>query len=163
MNITFQKNKMTLLNTLVKEGDCICFEATNLDFSKFEFKNLKGIKVISTIPSINTSVCDLQTREIAKIAKEFPTIPFLTISLDLPTALGNWCGVNKLDNLLVVSDYKEREFSTKYGLLIDELKLIHRTLIVVSADNKVLKIFTKEEITDNPDFDSLKKYLTTLV
>ena len=163
MNIKFQDKPMTLLNTLVKEGDSVDFKATNPDFSEFDFSSLKGTKVISTIPSINTSVCDAQTREVEKIAAKYPNVPFLTISLDLPTALGNWCAINKMENLLVVSDYKEREFSTKYGLLIDELKLVHRSLIVVSKDDIVLKVFSKEEITDAPDFHQLENYLKTLV
>ena len=163
MNIKFQNKPMSLLNTLVKEGDFIDFKASNPDFSEFNFSSLKGVKVISTIPSINTSVCDAQTREIEKMAKKYPNVPFLTISLDLPTALGNWCAINKMENLLVVSDYKERQFSKKYGLLIDELKLIHRSLIVVSKDNAVLKVFSKEEITDSPDFHKLENYLETII
>lgn len=162
MKITFKQNPMTLVGKLIQIGDIVNFKATNPDFSEFKFNELKGIKVISTFPSINTGVCDLQTKEISNLANKYSDITFISISMDLPPAQGAWCAANSIKNLLIVSDYKDREFASKYGLLIDELKLMHRSLIVVNDSNKVIKFISNNEITDAPNFNELKSYLNTL-
>ena len=159
MNITFKNNPMTLEGSLLKVGDKVEFKATNTDFSEFDLNSLKGKKVISTFPSIDTSVCDLQTKKIADLANEYKDIEFISISLDLPSAQAKWCAATGNENIKIVSDYKDREFAKKYGLLIKELKLIHRSIIVLDENNLVTDILTKNEVTEDPDFDKLKEIL----
>lgn len=160
MKITFKNISMTLEGTLLKVGDKVDFKATNTDFSEFDLNSVKGKKVISTFPSIDTSVCDEQTKRITEFAKKYQDIAFISISLDLPSAQKKWCAANGLENIKIVSDYKDREFSTKYGLLIKELKLIHRTIIVLDENNVVTNIIARNEVTDTPDFDKLEEVLS---
>lgn len=159
MNITFKSMPVTLFKEPIQVGETLDFSATNPDFSEFKlFKNDK-VKVISLFPSIDTSVCDLQTRKIGELASKFSNVEFISISLDLPPAIKKWCHANSLENLVIVSDYKEREFGKKTGLLINELKLLARGLIILDENNIVKYVDICSEVADMPNFDKLESLL----
>ncbi|NQZ66344.1 MAG: thiol peroxidase [Mycoplasmatales bacterium] len=160
MKVTYMNDPVTLEGKTLSVGDLIDFEATNTDFSEFKFSDLKGKKVISTFLSIDTGVCDGQTKKLVELSKKHPEVQFLSVSLDLPSAQGRWCAATGNENMKIVSDYKEREFSLKYGMLIKELKLTHRSLIVVDENNKVTNFLVEEEATDMPNFEKLNEILS---
>ncbi len=159
MKITFEHEPMTLAGQLIKIGDKVDFKATNIDFSDFNFNDLKGKKVISTFLSLDTGVCDEQTKKLVELSKKFPNVEFVSLSQDLPSAQARWCASTGNENIKIVSDYKEREFSKKYGLLINELKLTHRSIIVLNEKNEVTNFLIREEATDMPDFEALERTL----
>lgn len=159
MNITFKSMPVTLFKEPIQVGETLDFSATNPDFSDFKLVKNDKVKVISLFPSIDTSVCDLQTRKIAELASKFTNIEFISISLDLPPAIKKWCHANSLENLVIVSDYKEREFGKKTGLLINELKLLARGLIVLNEKNIIKYVDICSEVADMPNFDKLESLL----
>lgn len=159
MKVKMKGIKMNLVGDLVAKGDSMSFSATKTNFLSFKLDKLKGWKVISVFPSINTRVCDEQTKNIIELAKEFPKVNFVSISLDLPPAQKEWCVANGFKNISIVSDYKEREFGIKYGLLIDKLKLLARAIIVVNKENVVHELIMDPELSNMPDFSHLKNIL----
>lgn len=159
MNITFKSTPVTLQKDIIKVGQELSFSATNPDFSSFKLEKNNRSKLISLFPSIDTSVCDLQTRKIAELASRHNDIDFISISLDLPPAIKKWCHANSMENLIIVSDYKDREFGMRTGLLINELKLLARGLILLDKNNVVEYIDICSEVADMPDFEKIERIL----
>lgn len=155
MKITLKGTPMNTNGDLPKVGDKISFKLSNTKFEDVSIDSIKGPKVLSTFPSINTSVCDRQTREIIDLAKKHPNYKFISISLDLPPAQATWCGANNFENVLIFSDYKNRDFSKKYGLLIENIYLMHRCLIILDENNVITYIKANDEVSKDPDFKSL--------
>lgn len=158
-NFKSHGNEINLEGSLIKVGDTLSFSATKTDFSNFDFSGVSGKKVISVFPSINTSVCDEQTREIVDLAQKHKDVTFISISLDLPTTQSAWCSANGIDNIIIVSDYKKREFGKKTGLLIEEIKLLYRAIITLDENNVVTSLIFDNELTNMPDFSKLKAQL----
>lgn len=153
-------NEVTVLKDPISVGvNFTNFTLTDGDFNDKTFTGYERKTVFSVFPAINTSVCDMQTKTIKKLAEKYTDIDFIAVSLDLPPTLANWCAVNDAKNVQVYSDYKNREFGNKFGLLIDELKLLNRAIFVVGTDGKVLYCEYKKEVTEQIDFDTLEKFL----
>lgn len=153
--ITFQKAPMTLIGPEVKVGDkAECFTATKKDLSEFSLCELKGKTVlISVVPSIDTPVCEEQTKTFNKEASNLKDTVILTISCDLPFAQSNFCAAKGIDNLIMLSDYKAHDFGTKYGFLIKELMLLTRGIVVIDKEGIVQYVEYVPEATNLPDFD----------
>jgi thiol peroxidase len=163
MQIKFKGKIVNLEGTQVKLGDKIKFNATNRDFSQYKFDTQDKWTVISFFPSIDTSVCDRQTRKVLDLAEKYSSFNFLSISVDIPPALSRWCLVNSRDNINIVSDYQERQFGLDYGLMIKELKLLSRGLIIVNPKSEVKYVQILEEVSSDPDFTDLENNIKQLV
>lgn len=154
--VSMQGNALTLCGPELKVG-ATAPEFTVLDaaLQPVRLSDFKGqIKVISTIPSIDTGVCAMQTRRFNQEAAELEGVAILTISCDLPFALGRFCGAEGIDKVKTLSDHKETEFGLKYGFLIKELRLLNRGIIVLDRNDKVVYVEYVKENTDLPDFDA---------
>lgn len=154
--VSMQGNALTLCGPELKVG-ATAPEFTVLDaaLQPVKLSDFKGqIKVISTIPSIDTGVCAMQTRRFNQEAAELEGVAILTISCDLPFALGRFCGAEGIDKVKTLSDHKETEFGLKYGFLIKELRLLNRGIIVLDRNDKVVYVEYVKENTDLPDFDA---------
>lgn len=154
--VSMQGNALTLCGPELKVG-AMAPEFTVLDaaLQPVRLSDFKGqIKVISTIPSIDTGVCAMQTRRFNQEAAELEGVAILTISCDLPFALGRFCGAEGIDKVKTLSDHKETEFGLKYGFLIKELRLLNRGIIVLDRNDKVVYVEYVKENTDLPDFDA---------
>ena len=154
--ITFQGNPMTLLGKRVKVGDAAPdFTVVKNDMSPGKLSDYKGKKVlISVVPSLDTGVCDLQTKRFNTEASKLPNVQILTISMDLPFAQARWCGAAGVENLLTMSDYKDADFGMKYGLLIKELRLLTRAVVVVDENGKIAYLEIVPEVTNHPNYDA---------
>lgn len=118
----------------------------------YEFKD--KIKVITSFPSLDTPVCDLQLKEFNKRAVEFSEeIVLIGISMDLPFAQKRFCELNNIKNVSVFSDYKYHSFSLNWGLLIKELGLIARGVFVIDKRNYIRYSEIVEELTQQPDYE----------
>ena len=162
LKIKFHGSEVTLLGDQIKEGQLLNFVATKADFSDVDLKSFPGSKVLSIVPSIDTSVCSEQTTKLAQIAKEYPDVTFITISMDLPVAQSRWCSAHRLENTNILSDYKDHSFAKSSNLLIDELKLLARALIIVDDQNIVKYVAINEEVTQLPNFIELENKLKQL-
>ncbi len=111
------------------------------------------IKVISAVPSLDTPVCDMETRRFNREAAELPEqVTVLTVSLDLPFAQKRWCGAAGIDRVTTLSDYRERSFALAYGVLIKELTLLSRSIFVIDARDTIRYIQHVPEVTTEPDY-----------
>ena len=151
----FKGNPVTLLGPALKVGDRAPeFLVVDTSLSPVKLADFRGkIKIISAVPSLDTPVCDTETRRFNQEAAKLPEeIVLLTISLDLPFAQNRWCGTAGIDRVKTLSDYQERSFASAYGVLIKELKLLSRSIYVIDANDTIRYIQHVPEITAEPDY-----------
>jgi thiol peroxidase len=112
-------------------------------------------KLISVVPSLDTGVCDRQTRKFNEMASSLgDDVVILTISMDLPFAQKRWCGAAGVDRVVTLSDHKDADFGTAYGVLIEELRLLNRSIFIVDKDDTIRYIELVKENHDHPDYDA---------
>ena len=153
--ITFKGNPMTLLGPALGERDrAPDFTVVDTSLNQVTLGTYAGkIKVISAVPSLDTPVCDTETRRFNQEAAGLPdNVVVLTISLDLPFAQKRWCGAAGIDRVTTLSDYRDRSFGLAYGVLIKELKLLSRAVFVVDAQDTLRYIQHVPEVTQEPDY-----------
>lgn len=153
--ITFKQEPITLLGSQVKTGETAP-EFTLLDnnLNEVNLSTYDGQKkLISVVPSIDTGVCDQQTRKFNEEASQEDGV-VLTVSVDLPFAQKRWCASNGLDNVITLSDHKDLSFGKNYGVVMEELRLLARSVFVLDKNNKVVYSEIVSEGTDFPDFES---------
>lgn len=152
--ITFKGNPMTLLGPELKVGDkAPDFRVVDNGLAPVTLADLSGITIVSCVPSLDTPVCDTETRRFNQEAAALPDrVTTLTISLDLPFAQKRWCGAAGIDRIKVLSDYQDRSFAQAYGVLIKELKLLSRSIFVIDDKNTIRYIQHVPEVTQEPDY-----------
>lgn len=153
--ITFENDPITLSGQQVKEGD-IAPDFTVLDNSlnQITLEDYKGKKkLISVVPSIDTGVCDQQTRKFNEEASQEDGV-VLTISVDLPFAQKRWCASNGLENVVTLSDHRDLSFGENFGVVMEELRLLARSVFVLDESNKIVYKEIVSEGTNFPDFDA---------
>jgi thiol peroxidase len=156
--ITFQGNPLTLVGPELKVGNkAPDFRVVNNSLAPVTLADYAGkIKVLISVPSLDTPVCDTETRRFNKEAANLPdNVVALTISMDLPFAQARWCGAAGIDRVTTLSDYQDRSFAAVYGVLIGELKLLARAIFVVDAADTIRYIHVVPEITTEPDYDAV--------
>ncbi|RIO45861.1 thiol peroxidase [Staphylococcus saprophyticus] len=153
--ITFKQEPITLLGSQVKTGETAPeFTLLDNDLNEVNLSTYDGQKkLISVVPSIDTGVCDQQTRKFNEEASQEDGV-VLTVSVDLPFAQKRWCASNGLDNVITLSDHRDLSFGKNYGVVMEELRLLARSVFVLDKNNKVVYSEIVSEGTDFPDFES---------
>lgn len=154
-SVTMKGSPLALLGNQVAIGQSA--PDANLvanDLSNFQLGKLKGSRVIlSVVPSLDTPVCDIQTRrfnqEAAKLGVDTRVI---TISMDLPFAQKRWCAAADSTNILTLSDYRDAEFGKAYGVLVKELRLLARAVFIIDSKGIIRYKEIVNEITAEPDY-----------
>ena len=131
------------------------FEVLDNDLSPVKLSSFRGkICLISSVPSLDTSVCDIQTRKFNQtVAALDSNVLVLTISMDLPFAQKRWCGASGLKNVLTFSDHRKAEFGRAFGVLIEQLRLLARAVFIVDAGGIIRYIQIVSEMTNEPNYD----------
>lgn len=162
--VTFGGNPVTLTGNVIKAGDKAPeFTATNQSLEAVSLSSFQGkIVVIAVYPSIDTGICQKQNRKFNEIANSMEDVAVLSVSLDLPFAQKRFCAAEGLNNIVTLSDYKEREFGNKYGFLIKELALLARGTVVIDQSGVVRLVEIVPEIATEPDYDVTLKLLEEL-
>jgi thiol peroxidase len=111
-------------------------------------------RVFSVVPSLDTPVCDMQTKRFNEEAAKLENVDIYTISMDLPFAQKRWCGAFGVDRVKMLSDHKEGSFGTHYGTLIKDLRIESRAIFVISPDNKVKYAEYVKEVSNHPNYDA---------
>lgn len=156
MNIKFQNKPVTLKGAEVKVGDFAPdFTAIDNSLNPISLKDTKGVRIVLTVPSIDTPVCDLETRTFNSKATSIPNVTIYTISMDLPFAQSRWCAAHGIENVVTLSDYKDRLVGENYGTYVQELGLLTRAAFVIDSNNKVVYAEYVEEITEQPNHDKI--------
>lgn len=164
--ITFKGNPFTLLGPELKVGDKAPeFRVVDNSLAPVTLAGYSGkIKVVSAVPSLDTPVCDTETRRFNQEAAEFSAdVVVLTISLDLPFAQKRWCGAAGIDRVTTLSDYQDRSFALAYGVLIKELKLLSRAIFIIDADDIIRYIQIVPEVTTEPDYAAVTGAVKSLL
>ncbi len=147
---------LTLLGDMVKEGDLAPnFTAVDNNGKTVNLSDFKGkIVIISVFPSVDTKVCAMQTRRFNKEASYLDkNMVILTLSKDLPFALGRFCAAEGIDRVYTLSDYKHSEFGYKYGFLLKENMLLARGVVVIDINGKVVYVEYVNDISQEPDYN----------
>ncbi|TSK07307.1 MULTISPECIES: thiol peroxidase [Geomonas] len=153
--VTFKGNPVTLVGPELKVGDAAPnFAVVDNALSQTTLASYEGkVKIISAVPSLDTPVCDTETRRFNQEAASLPgDVVVLTISADLPFAQKRWCGAAGIDKVVTLSDYRDRSFGLAYGVLIEELKLLSRSIFVIDKKNVIRYIQHVPEVTQEPDY-----------
>lgn len=162
--VTFAGKPVTLTGNAIKVGDkAPDFVAVNQALEEVSLSSFEGkTVVIAVYPSIDTGICQKQNYKFNEIAGSMKDVVVLSVSLDLPFAHKRYCAAEGLNNIVTLSDYKEREFGNKYGYLIKELALLARGTVVVDKTGTVRLVEIVPEITTEPDYDATLKLLNEL-
>jgi thiol peroxidase len=141
------------------------FNLLDRDQVEKNFSDYKGnIVVISVVTSLDTSVCDVQTRRFNQAAAGLgEDVTVLTVSMDLPFAQKRWCAAAGIDNVITLSDHRHGSFGWAYGVLIENLRLLARAVFVVDKEGVVRYIQIVDEITDEPDYDEVLNAVKALL
>lgn len=156
--VTFKGNAVTLVGPELQVGDSAPnFSVVDNSLGAVTLANYEGkVKIISAVPSLDTPVCDTETRRFNQEAAGLPgDVAVLTVSLDLPFAQKRWCGAAGIDRVVTLSDYRDRSFGLAYGVLIDELKLLSRSIFVIDRTNTIRYIQHVPEVTREPDYEAV--------
>jgi len=164
--ITMRGNPLTLLGNEVKVGDVApdC-EVLSNDLSPVPLSSFRGkICIVSSVPSLDTPVCDTETRRFNEEAGRLSSnVAVLVISMDLPFAQKRWCGAAGVTRVQTLSDHRDASFGTSYGVLIKKLRLLARAVFVVDQNGIVQYVQLVKEITQEPDYDAVLTAVSKLV
>lgn len=164
--ITFKGNPFTLLGPQLKVGDkAPDFNVVDNGLAPVSLANSAGkIRIISAVPSLDTPICDTETRRFNQEAANLPeNVVLLTISMDLPFAQKRWCGAAGIDRVTTLSDYRDRSFGQNYGVLMKELLLLSRCIFVVDANDTIRYIQQVPEVTTEPDYAAVLDAVKSLL
>lgn len=156
--VHFQGNPLTLVGRSLELGvSAPNFRAVTNDLKDICLNDFKDkVKIITSFPSLDTPVCDLQVKEFNKQAANFSEeVVIVGISKDLPFAQSRFCEANNIKQVITVSDYKYSSFGINYGLLIKELNLLARSVLIVDKSDIVRYIQVVDEITEQPDYEGV--------
>ncbi|WP_240419043.1 thiol peroxidase [Paenibacillus periandrae] len=163
---TLKGNPITLVGNEVKVGDKAPDFTVNKNLlEQATLADYAGkVKLISVVPSLDTGVCDAQTRRFnEEAAKLGDNVVVLTISVDLPFAQARWCGAAGIDKVITLSDYKNHSFGTAYGVLIKEIHLLMRSIFVLDANDNVQYVEYLGEMTEHPNYENAIEAVKKLV
>ena len=164
--ITMKGNPLTLVGKALRVGDrAPDFDVLDNNLAPVKLSSFKGkVCIISSVPSLDTPVCDLETRrfnqEAANLSKD---VAILTLSMDLPFAQKRWCGAAGVDKVTTLSDHRDASFATAYGVLIKELRLLARAVFVVDRKGLLQYIEIVKEQSQEPNYDAALKAAKKLV
>jgi thiol peroxidase len=153
---TLKGSPLNLAGPELKVGDkAPDFEAVNSSLKKMTLADTgNGVRIFSVVPSLDTPVCDAQTRRFEEAASNLPTVAIYTLSMDLPFAQKRWCGNFGIDHVVMLSDHMSGSFGENYGTLIPDLRIESRAIFVVDADNIILHVQYVKEVGDHPDYEA---------
>jgi thiol peroxidase len=156
--ITMRGNSLTLIGPEIKIGDqapdvtLVANDLTEVKLSSFMGKKV----IISVVPSLDTPVCDLQTKRFNQEASRLAGVAVLTVSKDLPFAQKRWCGAAGARAVVTLSDYRGN-FGETYGVLIKGLNLLARCIFVVDEKGKVAYVQLVKDVATEPNYDEVLK------
>ncbi|MBO8140688.1 MAG: thiol peroxidase [Firmicutes bacterium] len=152
--VTMRGNPVTLLGKPVEVGQkAPDFTVVANDMSTVTLKDTSGVRLIASVPSLDTGVCSAETRRFNEEAAKLGNVKVLVISMDLPFAQKRWCAAEGIENVQTLSDHREASFGQNYGVLIKELRLLARAIFVVDSSNTITYVEYVPEVTDHPDYD----------
>ncbi|MBS6626294.1 MAG: thiol peroxidase [Veillonella sp. oral taxon 780] len=164
--VTFAGNPIALLGKEVKVGDkAPAFTLLDNGLGEKTLADYAGkVKVISVVPSLDTGVCDAQTRWFNQnVSKLGENVVVLTVSVDLPFAQKRWCGAAGIDQVETLSDHRDLSFGENYGFILEGLRLLSRGIVVIDKDDVIRYVEYVPEVTSAVNFDAAEAATKALV
>ena len=149
-------NPLTLIGPELRAGD----KAPDFQLVDNSLKNVNleetghNVRIISVVPSLDTPVCDAQTKRFNEEAAKLPGVDIITVSMDLPFAQKRWCGAFAVDKVRMLSDHRDGSFGTNYGTLIKDLRIESRAIFVLDQSNTIRHVEYVKEVAEHPNYDS---------
>jgi thioredoxin-dependent peroxiredoxin len=162
---TLRGNPLTVVGPELKSGDpAPDFHAVDDSLKPVDLAATgKGVRIFSVVPSLDTPVCDAQTKRFNEEAGKLPNVSIYTISMDLPFAQKRWCGAFGVDHIKMVSDHRDGSFGQHYGTLIKDLRIMSRAIFVVDQNNTIQHVEYVKEVADHPNYESALAVAKSLV
>ncbi len=153
---TLQGNPMTLVGPELKAGDPAPeFHVIDSSLKPVSLESTGGkTRIFSVVPSLDTPVCDAQTRRFNEEAGKLADVDIYTVSMDLPFAQKRFCNSFALDNVKMLSDHRDASFGSSYGTLIKELRILSRAIFVVDPENRIKYVEYVPEVADFPNYEA---------
>jgi len=154
--ITLRGNPKNVIGPELKPGDSAPdFEVVDTTLKTITLADTgDGIRIFSVVPSLDTPVCDMQTKRFNEEACALPNVKIYTLSMDLPFAMKRWCGAFGVDNLVMLSDHRSGSFGSAYGTLIEDLRIHARAIFVIGPGNIVRHAEYVSEVGSHPDYEA---------
>ncbi|MCE5310853.1 MAG: thiol peroxidase [Acidobacteriales bacterium] len=152
---TLNGKPLTLIGPELKVGDkAPDFEVVDNSLQPVNLAKTAGkVRIFSVVPSLDTPVCDMQTKRFNDEAAKLPALDIYTVSMDLPFAQKRWCGAFGVDNIKMTSDHKSGSFGEAYGTLIKELRIESRAIFVVDKGGVIRYVEYVKEVAEHPHYD----------
>ena len=151
---TLHGNPLKLVGPELKVGDKAPeFELTGSDLKPVTLGDGGTVRILSVVPSLDTPVCDAQTKRFNDEVAKLDGVEVLTVSMDLPFAQKRWCGAFGVDKIKMLSDHKTASFGTSYGTLIEPLRIESRAIFVIDKDNVIQHVEYVSEMSSHPDYE----------
>jgi thiol peroxidase len=159
-SVTFKGNPITLLGNEVKVGQTAPdFKVQKIDLTEYTLSASAGrTRIVASVPSLDTPVCDLETKRFNQEAAKLPNVEIVCVSMDLPFAQKRWCGASSVDKVITASDHREASFARNYGVLISGGpldRLTARAVFVIGPDDKVRHVEYVKDITEHPNYEAV--------
>jgi thiol peroxidase len=153
---TLRGNPKTLIGPELKAGDkAPDFSVTDEKLADVNLAGTgSGVRIFSVVPSLDTPVCDAQTKRFNEEAAKLPNVSIYNVSMDLPFAQKRWCGAFGVDRVKMLSDHRAGSFGENYGTLIKELRIESRAIFVLDQNNVIRHAEYVKEVADHPNYES---------
>ena len=153
---TLRGNPLTVLGPALKPGEkAPDFKAVDDSLKAVDLAGTgNGVRIFSVVPSLDTPVCDAQTKRFNEEAGKLPDVKIYTFSMDLPFAQKRWCGAFGVDHVKMVSDHRDGSFGQAYGTLIKDLRIMSRAIFVIDKSNVIRYVQYVKEVGDHPDYEA---------
>lgn len=161
---TFKGSPLTLVGPELKPGDQAPeFEAVDNTMQAVTLSSTGNkVRVFSVVPSLDTPVCDMQTKRFNEEAGKLDNVDFYTVSVDLPFAQKRWCDAFAVDRVKMLSDHRSGSFGAAYGTMIKEWRMESRAIFVVDSQGKLQHVEYVREVADHPDYEAALKKVKEL-
>ena len=113
-----------------------------------------GVRIFSVVPSLDTPVCDAQTKRFEDEAGKLPDVKIFSISMDLPFAQKRWCGSFGVEKVAMLSDHRDGSFGQHYGTLIPDLRIESRAIFVIDPGNELKHVEYVREVGEHPNYEA---------
>jgi thiol peroxidase len=149
-------NPLTLVGPELKAGDKAPeFEVVDEKLQPVTLAKTAGaVRIFSVVPSLDTPVCDAQTKRFNEAAAGMQGVEIYTISMDLPFAMKRWCAAFGIDKLKMLSDHRNASFGENYGTLIKDLRIEARAIFVVDQNDTVAHVEYVKEVAEHPNYET---------
>ncbi len=153
---TMRGKPLTLVGPELKPGDkAPDFDAVTDGLQAVNLESTgHSVRIFSVVPSLDTPVCDAQTKRFNEEAAKLPDVQIFTVSMDLPFAQKRWCGAYGVDKVKMLSDHRSGSFGEHYGTMIKDMRIESRAIFVLDKDNIIKHVEYVKEVAEHPNYDA---------